>query len=163
MIRKSIVMLSALSLMCACASTRAPKAGAEAAPLDLASAGAASQGLRPIGDARIPSGECGMVLWTLEDARPAAVFRFLSGKEAQANIAGRPVRLTLTDFSGASGFGVFERQRFENADGIAVEVKARFGLEFKDGAYLEQGVIKVSDSAGWSMVSPAAGIAGCRP
>lgn len=161
MIRKAIAMLAAMSLAGACASTKT--AGGEAPPLDLASANTALQGLRPIGEAKIPSSQCGMVLWTLEGARPAAVFQFVSGKEAQVNIAGRPVRLALTEFSGASGFGVFERQRFESADGVVVDVTARFGLEFKDGAYLEQGLIKVSDSAGWSMVSPAAGIAGCRP
>ncbi|MCK5748940.1 MAG: hypothetical protein KAH44_22185 [Oricola sp.] len=162
MIRKTIFALSAFYLLGACASAGAPKAES-AASLDLASAGVAAQGLRPIGDAQIPSGECGMVLWTLEGARPAAVFRFISGKQAQANVAGQPVRLVLTEFNGASGYGVFERQRFENESGVVIEVNARFGLEFKDGAYLEQGVIKVSDSAGWSMVSPAAGIAGCRP
>ena len=162
MIRNSIAMLAALSLTGACASTTTA-GGDSSTPLDLASATVASQGLRPIGDARIPSNQCGMVLWTLEGARPAAVFQFVAGKEAQVNIAGRPVRLALKEFSGASGFGVFERQRFESEDGVVVDVTARFGLEFKDGAYLEQGLIKVSDSAGWSMVSPAAGIAGCRP
>lgn len=161
MIRKTIAMLAALILAGACASKTT--AGGEAPPLDLASTDIASRGLRPIGDARIPSNQCGMILWTLEGARPAAVFQFVASKEAQVNIAGRPVRLALKDFSGASGFGVFERQRFESADGIVVDVTARFGLEFKDGAYLEQGLIKVSDTAGWSMVSPAAGIAGCRP
>lgn len=162
MIRKTIAMLAAVSLAGACASTTAAGDG-DAAPLDLANTNIATEGLRPIGDAKIPAGECGMVLWTLEGARPAAVFQFVSGKAAQVNIAGRPVHLALKDFNGASGFGVFERQRFESADGVVVEVTARFGLEFKDGAYLEQGLIKVSDSAGWSMVSPAAGIAGCRP
>lgn len=167
--KMTAMMLAALSLAGACATTGAggekPAAADEAVParVDLANADIASQGLRPIGDASIPSGECGMILWTLEGARPSAVFQYVSEKQAQVNIAGRPVRLTRTDLGGASGYGVFEHQRFESEDGVVVEVTARFGLEFSEGAYLEQGLIKVSDSSGWSMVSPAAGIAGCRP
>jgi hypothetical protein len=103
-----------------------------------------------------------MVLWTLEGTRPSAVFQFVSGKEARVNIAGKPISLKRTDYDGASGYGIFERQIFESAEGVSVEVTARFGLEFNGGAYLEHGLIKVRDAAGWSMVSPTAGIAGCR-
>ncbi|PQA86797.1 hypothetical protein [Hyphococcus luteus] len=164
--RKTIAMLAALSLTGACATIRGDETAVEEqddAPLDLAKADVAAQGLRPLSDARIPSGECGMILWTLEGARPSAVFQYVAEKQAQVNIAGRPVHLARTQFYGASGYGVYERQRFESGDGVVVEVSARFGLEFSEGAYLEQGLIKVSDSAGWSIVSPAAGIAGCRP
>ena len=172
MIRTTIAILAAVALTGACATTGTSSgspAGAkasrntESAPLDLASSDFASQGLRAVSDGRIPSKECGMVLWSLEGTRPAAVFQFVSGKNAEVNIAGNPVRLTRTDYSGAAGFGVYERQYFESAEGVSIEVTARFGLEFSDGAYLEQGLIKISDSAGWSMVTPAAGIAGCRP
>lgn len=165
MIRNTIAILAVLAMTGACASTGATTANesATATPLDLTSNDVAAQGLLPVGDAKIPSSECGMVLWSLEGARPAAVFQFVSGKEAQVNIAGRQVKLTRTDYSGASGFGVFERQRFENGDGLVIDVSARFGMEFSEGAYLEHGLIKLSDSTGWSMVSPAAGIAGCRP
>jgi hypothetical protein len=103
-----------------------------------------------------------MLLWTLEGNRPAAIFQFVSGKKARINIAGRPIELTLADYSGASGFGVYERQTFRGEEGVEVEVNARFGLSFNGGAYLEQGLVKVRDSSGWSIVSPAAGIAGCR-
>ncbi len=158
-----VAALSIFALISACATISRSTGGVETAqPVNLASADAGVQGLQPLADAAIPSSECGMVLWTLEGRRPAAVFRFVSGKQAQINIAGKPVNLTRTDYDGASGYGVFERQVFESGDGVAVEVTARFGLSFDGGAYLEQGLIKVRDAAGWSMVSPTAGIAGCR-
>ena len=90
------------------------------------------------------------------------MFRFVSGKKAEINIAGKPVELTRTDYDGAAGFGIFERQVFLGPDGVTVEVSARFGLGFPGGSYLEQGLVKVSDHNGWSMVSPTAGIAGCK-
>ncbi len=133
-----------------------------AAPVNLASENAGMRGLQPLSDAALPASECGMILWTLEGSRPAAVFRFVSGKVAQINIAGKPLNLTRTEFDGASGYGVSERQVFESGDGVSVEVTARFGLSFDGGAYLEQGLIKVRDAGGWSMVAPTAGIAGCR-
>ncbi len=163
--KRLALLFSAVFLTSACATfSGGEKAEIESeTPLDLANVNIASQGLRPIGDARIPSSECGMILWTLEGARPSAVFQYVSEKQAQVNIAGQPVHLTRTEFYGASGYGVYERQRFESEDGLVIEVTARFGLEFNEGAYLEQGLIKLSDESGWSMVSPAAGIAGCRP
>ena len=155
--------LFALLGACATTGTGSKARQAETGPgVDLASEAAGAQGLRPIADAKLPDKSCGMVLWTLEGRRPAAVFRFVSGDEAEINIAGEPVTLKRIDYAGAAGFGVFERQTFESSDGVTVDVSARFGLGFKGGAYLEQGLIKVRDNTGWSMVSPTAGIAGCK-
>ncbi|WP_375202903.1 hypothetical protein [Hyphococcus sp.] len=162
--RLSSFALLGLAGACATLGTTTPKAQHSEGPVsvDLASEAAGAQGLRPIADAKLPDESCGMVLWTLEGRRPAAVFRFVSGDEADINIAGKPVTLKRTDYSGAAGFGVFERQTFDSGDGVSVEVSARFGLGFEGGAYLEQGLIKVRDKSGWSMVSPTAGIAGCK-
>lgn len=148
----------------ACATNTAPEQTNidDNTPISLAGTQSDRQGLQPLSNAALPESECGMVLWTLEGNRPAAVFQFISGKQARINVAGRPVTLTRADYSGASGYGVFERQQFESGEGVVVEVTARFGLEFAGGAYLEQGLIKVRDAEGWSMVSPTAGIAGCR-
>ncbi|MEO1136185.1 MAG: hypothetical protein AAFW68_06185 [Pseudomonadota bacterium] len=162
---KSALIITAAIILGACATATGPESGptAESSPISLASADpSAPQGLQPLVNASLPSSECGMVLWTLEGTRPAAVFQFITGKAARVKIAGRELNLTLTEFSGASGYGVFERQRFAGEEGLVVEVTAQFGLEFAGGAYLEQGLIRVRDGAGWSMVSPTAGIAGCR-
>ncbi|MEX6634222.1 polysaccharide deacetylase family protein [Hyphococcus lacteus] len=134
----------------------------KAVPLSLADDDAASDGFGALADASLPAKECGMVLWTLEGNRPAAVFRYVTGKDAMMNLGGADVTLKRIDYNGASGYGIYERQKFQNTDGIVVEVSAKFGLGFSGGSYLEQGVVKVTDNSGWSMVSPTAGIAGCR-
>ena len=150
-------------VMGACASINTGAAPGEAdAVVDLGKDDAAVQGLRPIETAALPDKSCGMILWMLEENRPAAVFRFVSSKQGEINIAGKPVTLTRTSYEGAAGYGVYERQTFESANGVTVEVSARFGLNFDGGAYLEHGLIKVRDANGWSMVAPTAGIAGCK-
>lgn len=119
--------------------------------------------LDPIVDARLPDGACGMILWTLESQRPVAIFRYVAGNTAQVNIGGRMAELTLGDFSGRSDFGIYEQQVFRSDGGVEVSVDASFGRGFEGGAYLERGLIKVRDASGWSIVAPAAGVAGCRP
>jgi hypothetical protein len=72
------------------------------------------------------------------------------------------VTFSRVDYSGVAGFGVYERQVFRSETGLEVEINARFGLDFNGGAYLEQGLLKLRDNHGWSVVAPSAGIAGCR-
>lgn len=113
-------------------------------------------------EAAIPSEACGMILWTLNAQRPTPVFRFISGERGEINLGGRLMSLDLVNVGGASGFGVFEDQTFRSEDGLELEVSARFGVGFEGGAYMENGLLKISDPSGWSVVTPAAGIAGCR-
>lgn len=113
-------------------------------------------------EAAIPAEACGMILWTLNAQRPTPVFRFISGKQGEINLSGQLMNLDLVDVSGVSGFGVFENQTFRSEDGLELETSAQFGVGFDGGAYLESGLIKLSDPSGWSVVTPAAGIAGCR-
>ena len=130
-----------------------------AGPVTLAES---DQTLGALQQANIPDKSCGMILWTLEAQRPSAIFRFIVGEAGEVVLGGRTVLLTRVEQSGASGFGVFENQRFQNDEGVEVEIASRFGLGFDGGAYIERGLIKVRDASGWSIVAPAAGIAGCR-
>lgn len=162
------MMLTGLLLLtgaAGCAATQGGGAsrGADAAPVQ---AGPASleegQTLGALPEASIPADACGMILWTVSSQRPIPVFRFISGKTAEIQLNGQVVPLSLTNVAGESGFGVFEDQVFQSADGLVVEVSADFSTGFAGGAYLESGVIRMRDAAGWSAVTPAAGIAGCR-
>lgn len=119
-------------------------------------------GLGAIANAAVPERACGMILWTLDGSRPTPVLRYVADEKAELNINGRPAYFSRIDASGPAAFGVTETQRFEAADGTKMLVTARFGLEFSGGAYLERGLIKIENSAGWSLITPAAGIAGCR-
>lgn len=160
-----VPILAILSLTSACATLDKLSKGS---PAEAQSAAQPTENaenrlfLGPLPEAAIPEKKCGMVLWTLEGTRPAAIFRFISDNVAEMNIAGERVTFTRVNFAGASDFGVFEQQAFRADNGMEVEVNARFGLGFSGGAYLERGVIKLRDDDGWSMVAPAAGVAGCR-
>ena len=164
--RKIVLIAASLVLLAGCetfgnSSKKPQQARTDEGPLSLGSENGAA-GLRPLQEASLPAGECGMILWTLEGARPAAIFRFVSGKQAEMNVQGRPVKFERIDHDGAGDYGVFEQQSFRSADGLEVEIASRFGLSFNGGAYLERGLIKLRDNDGWSIVAPAAGIAGCR-
>lgn len=134
-------------------------AGGEVAPISL---GEGEKALTQIAEPRLPDKSCGMLLWTLESQRPVAIFRYVNGGNGEISISGRRVVLTLGEFSGAADFGVFERQVFVSEEGVTVETESKFGRGFDGGTYLERGLIKVRDESGWSIIAPAAGVAGCR-
>ncbi|MEQ8934886.1 MAG: hypothetical protein RIE56_03735 [Amphiplicatus sp.] len=154
------VHLIAVMLLAGCASSPAP--GPAVAIVTVPPSAEAAVALGPLADASLPSGSCGMILWTLDENRPAPVFRYIAGKSAEIAIAGNPIALTRIEGSGAAGFGVYERQTFSGPDGLTVKVESRFSLGFDGGNYLERGLVSVASPDGWKVVSPAAGIAGCR-
>lgn len=113
-------------------------------------------------DSALPKGACGMVLWTLDEQKPAPVFRYLAGKTGEILVNGKPVPLQRMDAQGASAYGVFEDQTFLAENGLKVGVAVRFSLDFDGGSYLERGLITVETAEGWRTVAPSAGLAGCR-
>ncbi len=147
------------SILASCASDNAPR-DVRANKGSPSSAGA-NETAGALPDAALPSGACGMILWTLDVERPIPVFRAVSEKGAEVNVDSAVRRLTLAEFGGGSGFGVFETQTFEG-DGLKVTVRVKFGLGFEGGSYLERGLISIEKPDGWKAVIPAAGIAGCR-
>ena len=156
MIRR-LMLLGALALS-GCASTAAKNAGnaVVAAPN-----GAGDVVVGALADASLPKGECGMILWTLEENQPAAILRVTSGKGAEMSVNGAVVKFSITETSGAAGFGVFEDQSLA-AEGLTASVKVRFGLGFDGGSYLERGLVTIESASGWRTVIPTAGVAGCR-
>ncbi len=154
------ITLSASLLVAGCTST-----GEKPAPATASSASALPEAgfiLNQLPDSSLPRGKCGMILWTLTDGAPAAVFRFVAGDVADVSLKGKPMKLRALEVSGRSEFGVSERQVFLTPDSVRVTTEFRFGLGFDGGVYLERALISVEDEAGWKSVSPAAGIAGCR-
>lgn len=118
--------------------------------------------LAAIPDAAIPAGECGMILWTLDEQAPRPVFRHIIGKGATAALDGEPSQFDLVDSGGLSRFGISERQVFRRADGLSANVRVEFGLGFDGGSYLERGIITIESAGGWRAVTPTAGLVGCR-
>lgn len=142
------------------ASSGAQRPDDEQAPL--AFSGDETQTLNALYDSKLPEKSCGMILWTLDAQRPSPVFRYIVGEKADIVIGGAPIQMVRTRAAGESAFGIFQNQEFQGADGVRMEVTSRLGSGFDSGVYLERGLIKVYASDGWSIVAPAAGIAGCR-
>ena len=120
------------------------------------------QTLGVLTETQLPNRSCGMILWTLDANRPSPVFRYVSGKEAEIVVNDETIAFTRIRGTGDSGFGIYQYQEFESEAGLRLEVTSEFGAEFDGGSYLEQGLVKVHAPTGWSIVAPAAGIAGCR-
>lgn len=156
MIRKATLLGALIAAGCASDAANNSRQSVVAAP-----SGGGDVVIGALVDASLPKGECGMILWTLEENQPAPILRVTSGKGAEMVVNGASVKFALTDTAGAAGFGVFEDQSF-SAEGLSASVKVRFGLGFDGGSYLERGLVTLESAAGWRAVVPAAGVAGCR-
>jgi hypothetical protein len=143
----------------ACASDQIEKSDVAPA-VEAPTTGFAPEGLA---SSNLPQGECGMILWTLDDRAPVPIFRYVSGKSAEMVVNGRLVSLSRKEMSGASQFGVFEHQVFSSETGdMRTSIDAVFAMGFEGGVYLERGIISIASEDGWRTVVPSAGVAGCR-
>ena len=122
--------------------------------------------LARLGASRIPSGKCGMLLWTLSGQNPELVFRSIQGEGAEMVIDGQMTRLQLVRLAGETRFGIASEQDFmtpeEGQSQVKASVKAPFGLSFTGGVYVEKGMMTLVNDEGWERVMPVAGLAGCR-
>lgn len=136
--------------------------GSEPAPAVVPAAQVEGVALSALPDSALPKGACGMVLWTLDEERPAAVFRYIAGGAGEIVVGGRTVSLQRVEATGRSAYGVYEQQSFAAADGMRLDVAVHLTLGFDGGSYLERGLIKIETASGWRTVAPSAGLAGCR-
>lgn|SRR3990167_3451319 len=156
MIRQTLLLVALILSGCSSTAAKNTGSGVVAAP-----GGGGDLAIGALADASLPLGECGMILWTLEENSPAAILRVTAGKGAEMSVNGAEVKFAISETSGAAGYGVFENQTLA-ADGLSATVKVRFGLGFDGGSYLERGLVTIESTSGWRMVIPAAGVAGCR-
>ncbi|MCI5043569.1 MAG: hypothetical protein MRY72_02635 [Aquisalinus sp.] len=114
----------------------------------------------------LPPGQCGMLLWTLDEREPVLVFRAIEGQGAEMIIEGQSTQLNLTSQSGESRYGITSTQQYTalaaNADINSINVDAFFGLAFENGVYVENGLITLTNNQGWERLLPVAGLTGCR-
>lgn len=109
----------------------------------------------------LPDGECGLLLWTVEDQKPVLIFREVVGETAGMMLDGAPATLSLRSASGDSRYGVSSTQEFTSGQ-ISISVTIDFGRNFDGGAYVEHGRISVHGPNGWERAAPVAGLVGCR-
>ncbi len=121
--------------------------------------------IQPISMSNLPEGECGMLLWAREADQPVLVFRSLQSGSASMVIEGEDVELTRLSATGESRYGMNERTIYQAAltEGtVEVTLNATFGVPFEGGAYVEQGLMTLTNQQGWERVTPVAGLVGCR-
>ncbi|MEL6111532.1 MAG: hypothetical protein AAFR20_01895 [Pseudomonadota bacterium] len=168
--RKSLVILTIFlgAFLGACASgSDVPKGAVPATPVPAQVSKFEKKNpdavfLTDIGVARLPDRKCGMVLWTLDANQPVPVLRYVSGSSGLVSFNRVPFELVRIDVEGNGNFGVFERQRFAAGTDISVTVDVEFGQGFDGGNYLKRGLITVEQPDKPILVTPVAGLAGCR-
>jgi hypothetical protein len=153
-LRAALVGIAAAVASCASSPSASPSA-----PTAVGESGAV---LSAVPAAHLPKGECGMILWTLHENRPAPIFRYVSGKKAEVVVNGARLELLREASEGNSAYGVFERQTFRAPSGLALSITLVFGAGFDGGAYVERALVAIHSPDGWRTVTPTAGLVGCR-
>ncbi|NNU17102.1 hypothetical protein HK107_12295 [Parvularcula sp. ZS-1/3] len=163
MIRSALFLAGAVTLA-ACAS--APSTGANKATSAPPRIETEAPDPDPLRAASIPSGRCGMILWTKSGSRTLPIFRSLDNLQATMQIEGDEVSLDLQEEAGELRLGMRSEQLYAVADearaGSSVETKLTWGQTFPGGSYISGGTITLTGADGWQRILPVAGIAGCK-
>jgi len=120
----------------------------------------------PLAGFEIPSGRCGMILWTESGGRVSPIFRSLDVTQATMNVEGEIVSLALQQQTGELRLGMRSNQTYastgESHKGLTLDVRADWGEQFPGGLYVQGGSLTINGTEGWSRIVPIAGIAGCK-
>lgn len=168
-LRRAIIAMAVMALLGACTSNGAGGEDSVSAPAVVPAiippgvfTGSDTIMLTSLGESNLPHGSCGMVLWTLDANRPVPVLRYVVGDKGEFHLNRVPHELIRTNVGGNDLFGIFPRQSFVAGNDIKIGVELQFGQGFDGGTYLKRGVIILERPEGPTLVTPVAGIAGCR-
>lgn len=108
-------------------------------------------------------GECGMFLWSRANEPELMLVAWDKPGLARFRANGRVYSLPRVAFSGESANGHFERQRYSDG-GVTVHLDVSFDRErqLRDGAYVRDGVMRVTSRRGWETVAPVGGMTACQ-
>lgn len=111
----------------------------------------------------LEDGECAMFLWRRGGSRQRLVLHVSEGEEtATLALDGGKKRVRRSDAEGLPVLGQFRKQTFTYDDltiDLSVQIERRASLI--GGAVVPGGVLRLTDSAGWSASFPVAGLIGC--
>lgn len=120
----------------------------------------------PLAGFQIPSGRCGMVLWTESSGRVSPIFRSVGVTTATMNIEGEAIQLQLHEQTGELRLGMRSEQTYTVVEGpqagLTLDVRSDWGETFPGGLYIKGGSMTINGTTGWSRIMPVAGIAGCK-
>lgn len=131
-------------------------------PTDSANNGDDAVFLTNLGVSNLPNGKCGMVLWTIDESRPIPVLRYVAGETGVVRFNQQPYELIRLTLDGQGAYGVFQEQSFAAGQDIRISVSIEFGQAFDGGTFLDRGIIRVERPDTATLVTPIAGLAGCR-
>jgi hypothetical protein len=108
-------------------------------------------------------GECGLFLWS-RDAEPKLMM-VAYDKPGMVRLRANDRIMTLprVAFSGENASGHFEKQRYAD-DGLTINVEVKFdeARTLRDGAYIKEGVMRITSKRGWDTLIPVGGLAACQ-
>ncbi len=120
----------------------------------------------PLVNSSIPSGQCGMILWSQIGSRTVPIFQSVGITQARMTLENEPVDLLLAHQTGMLRLGMGNRQEFiteaTNTGAAGAKLRFEWGQPFPSGSYIQRGTLTVSGADGWERVMPVAGIAGCK-
>lgn len=164
--RGALVLAAGSFVMAACASRG--EAPAEPMTVDARTLSVETEApdLGALGEFNIPSGACGLILYTRSSNQTVPVFRSLNDGSGFMHIEGSLSRLQLVASAGEARASIPAFQYFDarTTDGSLVNIEAEidWGEGFPGGAYVKSGTLSLTGADGWSRVLPVAGVAGCR-
>jgi hypothetical protein len=156
--KTAFLTISAL-LLTACSSTNS---GAERGNISGASE---VPRLSQLSTDRLPVGQCGMLLWTMNAGQPVLVFRTIAGGQAEAMLDGKKQKFLPLAQKGDIRFGIGSQQSYRSAASSEVqtiEIQVEYGASFGGGVYVDEGVLRLINEQGWERIIPVAGLSGCR-
>ncbi|MGE0597331.1 MAG: hypothetical protein AB7P07_13290 [Hyphomonadaceae bacterium] len=154
------ILRSALAAVAACAVLTPVQAGAQR---DAGVVRAGELWFEELPAQHLDAGRCGLFLWTRQAEPVFVLVAYDVPDSAYVRANGRERMLRRTAFEGERVHGQFERQTFSDGR-LSLEVDVQFDLErpIRDGAVVQEGVIRAVDEGGWQTVIPVGGLVACQ-
>lgn len=130
-------------------------------PSQSSSSATAQKGNLPPRD--LSSGQCGLFVWTGEDARRFVLFSDSRRNQAAIATETGEARMQITEETGSEAYGQYPltQYRVENGD-----IARLFLSDYEDissGRRYKSGTLTLKNDTGWEQVIPVIGLAVCQP
>ena len=155
MVRTSIAIACAASLLSACASVT----GSKGAP---SAASSKETPLDRLAPRELESGDCGLFVFNVDNNPRLVLFSDNIGNYGVWASGTGEAPLTITSTDGDPAMGQYPVQSFRAATGQSLSLNLETGSEIDKGVQFPTGTLKVSDPEGWERVTPVSAWAACQ-
>lgn len=111
----------------------------------------------------LDTGRCGLFLWSRDGQHAFVLVAYDEPAHARIRLNGAARDLPRIAFDGENAAGHFARQRFADR-GLQLDLDIKFSddRQIRDGAIVEQGLIRLIDASGWQSVHAVGGMVACK-